>query len=71
MKTSTTSATPTRDYTRKVYRHRPGSGPAKQWKKKERMERDGVWLVEFPLTCERNSKRGSQAREERMEIWDE
>jgi hypothetical protein len=27
--------------------------------------------VEFPLTCERNSKRGSQAREERMEIWDE
>jgi hypothetical protein len=54
-----------------VYRYRPGSGPAKRWKKKERMERDGVRLVEFPLTCEHNSKRGSQARDERMEIWDE
>jgi hypothetical protein len=31
---------------------------------------DGVRLVEFPLTREHDSKRGSQAREERMEIWD-
>jgi hypothetical protein len=34
-KTSTTSAAPPRDYTRTVYRRRPGSGPAKQRKKKK------------------------------------
>jgi hypothetical protein len=34
-KMSATSASPPRDYTRKVYRRRLGSGPAKQWKKKD------------------------------------
>jgi hypothetical protein len=37
----------------------------------EIQQHDNVRLVEFPLTCGRNSKRGSQAREERMKRWDE
>jgi hypothetical protein len=35
----------------------------------EIQQRDDVRLVEFPLTRGHNSKRGSQAREERMEKY--
>jgi hypothetical protein len=35
--------------------------------KPEIQRHDGIRHMEFPLTCGHDSKRGSQAREERME----
>jgi hypothetical protein len=56
---STASATPPRDYTRTVYRHRLGSSPAKQRKKKDSDQKSssatasGTWntpnMIETPL----------------------
>jgi hypothetical protein len=70
------SVVPPSDYTCTVYRHPPGSGPAKQQKKKKDSDQKSTSatvsrLVEFPLTRGHDSKHGSQAREERMEILNE
>jgi hypothetical protein len=52
------------------------SGPVKHVAEEEGIgpeiqQCDSVRHVEFPLTHGHNSKRGSQAREEMMERWDE
>jgi hypothetical protein len=56
-------------YTHTVYRRRSGSGPASTEEDEIELEiqqRDSVRWVEFPLTSGHDSKRGSQAREERI-----